>query len=61
LSFDQLDSAADAAGGNVIRSDALQGAKGDQVAKTVKAFTPAGLRFDEAQALPVAETARLKS
>ena len=61
LSFDQLDGAANAAGGDVILSDALKSAEGDKVAKAVKPFAPAGLRLHEAQALPVAETARLKS
>ena len=61
LSFNQLDGAAHAAGGNVILSDALKSAEGDKVAKAVKPFAPAGFRLDEAQALPVAETARLKS
>ena len=61
LSFDQFDSAANAAGGDVILSDALKSAEGDKVAKAVKPFAPAGFRLDEAQALPVAETARLKS
>jgi hypothetical protein len=61
LSFDQLDGAADAAGRNVGLRDSLQGTESDEIAEAVKAFAPAGLRFDEAQTLPVAETAWLKS
>ena len=61
LRFDQLDGAADAAGRNVILRDALNATEGDQVAETIKFLAPTRLRFYEAQTLPVAETARLKS
>jgi hypothetical protein len=61
LSFDELDGAANAAGGNVILGDALKAAEGDQIAKGVELLSPASAGIDEAQTLPVTETARLKS
>ena len=61
LCLDEFDRAANAPSGNVIFGELLNGAKGEEIAETVETFAPAGLRFDEPQTFPVAETARLKS
>jgi hypothetical protein len=61
LRFHQGYSAADAFGRDVILSDALDGAQGDEVAETVEALAPAGFGAYETQTLPVAKTVRLKT
>ena len=41
--------------------EALQGAQGDQVAKTIESFAPARLRTDQPKPFPIAKTVRLHS
>jgi len=61
LLLDKADGAAQTARGDFLLRDALDGAKGDEVAKAVKAFAPAGLRCDQPQPLPIAKAANVES
>jgi hypothetical protein len=61
LLFHQGDREADTFGWDVILSDTLNGAQGDEVAETVKSFAPAGFGTYQTQTLPVAKTVRLKT
>jgi hypothetical protein len=57
----ERDCAADAASGNAAVGEALDGAEGAEVAEAVEVFSPAVVRRNQAQALPIAQAARVQA
>ncbi len=61
LRFHQGNGTANTFGGDAILGDSLDGAQGDEVAKTVESFAPAGFGTHQSQTFPVAKTIRLET
>jgi len=61
LLFDQADGAAHAACGDVILSETLKSAEGNEVAETVESLAPPCAGTDQPEPLPVTKTARFHS
>ena len=57
----ETEGATDATRGNAAVGEAFDGAKGDEVAKAIEVFAPAGVGRNQAQALPIAQAVRVQA